>query len=75
MTKAEEASDPNSTWNKAADNEPLFILRGKDITAAVVVLEWIKQNSNHECDPAKLRDAFKVYQAMQDTKDRSRVIG
>lgn len=40
-TKAEELRDPNSTWNKAADDEPLFILRPKDVFAVYLINAWI----------------------------------
>ena len=69
MTKSEELEDPNSTWNKAGENEPLFILRGQDVTAPKVVLEWIKLNCEN-CEPSKLRDAYKAVQAMLDTPHR-----
>lgn len=40
MTKQELIDDPNSCWNKAADDEPLFVLRAKDPIAAQTVLAW-----------------------------------
>lgn len=42
MTKNENLSDPNSCWNKAKDDEPIFILRGKDSAAEATIVAWTK---------------------------------
>ena len=44
MTKGEEIRNPNSVWNKAKDNEPLFILRAQDKTAVSTILFWLGNN-------------------------------
>ena len=43
MTKSKELSDPNSCLNKAAEDEPLFVLRGKDRATAAVIRYWISE--------------------------------
>lgn len=40
-TKAQNLADPNSCWNKAADDEPVFVLRAKDPAAPGVVRHWV----------------------------------
>ena len=40
MTKKELREDPSSCWNKAADDEPLFILRAQDMIAPTLVRDW-----------------------------------
>jgi hypothetical protein len=40
MTKREMLDDPNSCLNKAADDEPIFVLRAKDLIAPAVVGYW-----------------------------------
>ena len=40
MTKKENLENPNSCLNHAADDEPIFVLRGKDIIAPKVVEAW-----------------------------------
>lgn len=40
MIKRDELADPNSCLNKAADDEPIFVLRAQDRTAAVLVRRW-----------------------------------
>lgn len=46
-----------SSYDKAEDNEELFVLRAKDISSPKVIIEWIKINFETASD-AKLRDAF-----------------
>lgn len=41
MTKAEAIADPNSCWNRALDDEPVFILLGRDIAATDAIYRWI----------------------------------
>lgn len=40
MTKADLLADPNSCLNKAAADEPLFVLRAQDLIAPAVVRYW-----------------------------------
>jgi hypothetical protein len=42
---------------KLGDDEPVFVLRGQDISAPSVVLEWITRNFD-TCPEHKLREAF-----------------
>jgi hypothetical protein len=39
-TKAEELANPNGCLNKAADDEPIFVLRGQDLHADFGVDQW-----------------------------------
>lgn len=41
MLKKEEIAEPNSCLNKAKDDEPIFVLLGRDPVAAKVVRFWI----------------------------------
>ena len=40
MRKQFEMNDPDSCLNRAQDNEMLFVLRGRDITAPETIREW-----------------------------------
>lgn len=40
MNKSEVLKDPNSCLNRAADDEPIFVLRGKDAIAAATIRHW-----------------------------------
>lgn len=54
MLKREEKANPESCWNKAADNELVFVIRAHDITAPDVVRYWVSRRidcgKNKFCD-------------------------
>lgn len=41
--KRDEIANPNSCLNKAADDEPIFVLRANDPIAAAVVRTWAER--------------------------------
>lgn len=41
MLKREEAADPNSCWNRAHPDEPVFVFLGRDKSAATAIRAWI----------------------------------
>ena len=41
MIKRDELADPNSCLNKAADDEPIFVLRAQDFLAPAAVTRWL----------------------------------
>jgi hypothetical protein len=49
--------DDCSCLEKAAPDEPIFVLRAQDLTAPKVVLNWISENFL-TCPDEKLREAF-----------------
>lgn len=63
MTKQENQEDPNSCWNKAHPDEPIFILLARDDEAYELVREWrrrrIKSRKNKPEDP-EMRQALTV---------------
>ena len=64
-TKAVERDDPNSTWNKAGEHEPLFILRAQDITAAGLVIQWANRAAKHGVNAEKVEEAREIAAAME----------
>lgn len=48
MIKSEEISDPQSCLNRAAEQEPLFVLRGNDELAAGIIRAWAAQYLNQK---------------------------
>lgn len=40
MLKKQELSLPNSCLNKASSNEPIFVIRGKDPLAPMLIRHW-----------------------------------
>jgi hypothetical protein len=43
MLKHEEQSDPDSCFNKANENEWVFVLLGRDRAAPVAIRAWIQE--------------------------------
>jgi len=41
MLKHEEALNPQSCFNRAKDNEPVFVLLGRDMAAPAAISTWI----------------------------------
>ena len=65
MTKADERDNPDSTWNRTADDEPIFILCARDVCAPLTVLDWVERASRAGVAMGKLREAFEQAIAMQ----------
>jgi hypothetical protein len=49
----------------AAENEPVFVLRGQDVSAPHIIMEWINQNLN-TCPIEKLQEAWETVKAMKE---------
>ena len=69
MKKKAELKNPNSTLNKADDEEMLFILKAKDISSPKVILNWIAENLETASE-AKLHEAFICALRMKEHKGR-----
>jgi hypothetical protein len=65
MMKYQELSDPNSCLNKAADDEPLFVLRSTDKLAPALVRLWADLAAAHGCAEEKVRDAVLAAERME----------
>lgn len=69
--------EPLTQWSKhaseclrnAKDDEPIFVLRGQDVSAPNIVLEWISQNVN-TCPQEKLDDAWALVREMRAYQNR-----
>lgn len=46
-----------ATWAKIPDDEPVFILRGKDLTAATSIASWLETAALAGTNPEKLEAA------------------
>lgn len=71
MTKRENIDDPNSCWNKAADDEILFILRDKDLTFIPVLLFWVHMRIFMDIDLAtspKLTGALEIVDKVREKR-------
>jgi hypothetical protein len=65
MTKAEELANPDSCLNKAADDEPIFVLRGRDALAAEVVRFWATIAQDNNVPAGKVLDALTLADQME----------
>jgi hypothetical protein len=67
MRKRDELADPNSCLNKAADNEWLFVLLGRDQASAATVRFWVAERIRlglNEADDPKLVEAGRWAETM-----------
>lgn len=68
MIKSEELSKPDSCLNRAADDEMIFVLLGRDPAAPVAIQAWILErmrigkNKQHD---GQLEEAFRCAKAME----------
>lgn len=50
---------------KAADDEPIFVLRAQDALAPEVIRYWAERAEQAGCGPAKVREAQEIARAME----------
>lgn len=69
MIKRDELKTPTSCLNKAAPDEPIFVLRGKDALAAMAVRHWaVMAQGEHE--PGKITEALALADQMDEWRKR-----
>lgn len=69
MIKSLELSDPGSCLNKAAPDEPVFVLRAKDLKAAQAVRLWAAMAVGcHEDD--KISEALALADQMDEWRGK-----
>lgn len=67
MLKREELANPNSCINKADDDEPVFVLRGQDKLAPVLVDLWAELALLNGCtNSAKIDEACTLAELMRN---------
>lgn len=68
MLKQAELATPTSCLNKAAPDEPVFVLRAKDPFAAQAVRLWAAMaEGTHE--PDKVHEALKLAETMEEWRE------
>ena len=60
----------DQTFEKCADNEPIFILRGQDVLAPMVVEYWAELAAKLQVKPPKILAAYQCAQAMREYETR-----
>lgn len=73
MIKRDELKTPTSCLNKAAPDEPVFVLRAKDAMAAQAVRHWATM-SEGEHEAAKLAEARKLADEMDEWRRKHAVL-
>lgn len=71
MIKRDEIANPNSCINKAADDEPIFVLRAHDPVAPEIVREWSdayasRKEEAHEVMTTEERAKYKEARTLAD---------
>ena len=70
MIKSEEVANPSSCLNKAAEDEPLFVLRANDELAPYIVEEWAQCRIHQRGrDDPKALEAIQCANRMREWKD------
>lgn len=73
MLKVEELTQPNSCLRKAEDDEPIFVILGRDPAATFAIREWIRiriqlgKNQGHD---AQIQDAHDFTSIIADYQDK-----
>jgi len=66
VRKADEIATPTSCLNKAADDEPIFVLRAHDPIAGPTVRAWIALAEKHGLHKDKIIEAHNIADDMED---------
>lgn len=61
----ELAANGRGCLGKAADDEPIFILRGQDKFAPALVRAWANLAQEHGCDQRKVLEALRLSDDMR----------
>lgn len=60
MIKRDELEREDSCLNRAADDEPLFVLRARDLLAVDLVRVWVLRAHEKGVNPEKIREAREI---------------
>lgn len=63
VRKANEIKTPNSCLNRAADDEPIFVLRAHDSCAPFAIFAWAGarvKNGKNETDDPEIQEAIQL---------------
>lgn len=66
----EMAARGEGCLGKAADNEPVFILRGQDKLAPALVVAWARLAAEHGCGMGKVKEALDLAHSMASWSTR-----
>ena len=69
MLKSEELADPNSCFNRARDDEMIFVLLERDIAAPEAIRYWVTKrlrSGKNQSDDPQIIEAVAIAQKMED---------
>lgn len=72
MTKRELIDDQNSCLNRAEEDEPVFVLLGRDTAAARAILDWVNERVSlglNKIGDTKMDNAIEVARQMRAYRD------
>ena len=70
MLKKDELRDKNSCLNKAANDEPVFVLRAQDLLAPKVINFWCQLAGSAGTSAEKIAEARRLIQLMEQWHTR-----
>lgn len=73
MRKDIEATDPNSCWNKAKDDELTFVLLGRDDAAPGTIEDWCQRRialGKNTVDAPQIQEALACADRMRKERDK-----
>ena len=76
MKKIDEINHPDSCFNKAKDDEMIFVLRSTDPSAPIAIMAWITDRiriGKNKFSNQKIQDAFNCAEVME--KERNKIEG
>jgi hypothetical protein len=68
MLKTYEATNHDSCWNRARNDELVFVLLGRDVAAPAAIRAWIRERirtGKNQPDDAQIAEAFACANAMK----------
>src|SRR5215471_7269371 len=65
-TRDENTSDDGSCWNRARDDEQMFIMLGRDRHAPALIRLWAEMREREGEDTAIVNEAREIAQLMED---------
>jgi hypothetical protein len=71
MRKNEEVANPNSCFNRAGDDELMFVLLARDPAAQVAILAWIQERIRlglNTLNDQKMLDAIECAALMEEQR-------
>lgn len=70
MTKKQQLENPQSTLSRTGDDEPIFVIRARDIDGHKAVWDWCDRAKNRGVSNDKIDEAYIVADEMIKWKSK-----